>query len=233
MARTRGNHSFSLILPAYNEERTIEKTLRAACGTSVQEIIVIDDGSTDATAEIVMRIQALDQRIVLCRHRRNRGPGAARKTGAKSAIGSVLVFFDCDIENITPCQIQALMNPFETGSVDLVMADFDNFGRVTEYLVRPLLERFVPSLVTIKQPLSGMFAISRDILSLQTMEVGHAVSGILLEAYFKKARIAQVYIGEIHHRKRDDASKAAQASSECSAIVKMLIENGVIQTALR
>lgn len=215
-------------MPALNEERTLSQTLRAARGTSAQEIIVVDDGSTDSTATIVRRHAALDARVTLCCHEKNQGPGAARKTGILNSTSSVLVFFDCDVENITSAQLTALMRPFETGGPDFVMANFDNFGRVTEYLVRPLLASLLPGLAFIGQPLSGMFAARRGVLSLQHMENGHAISRILLHAYFEGAVIQEAHIGQILHRKRADEAKTEQAVTECSTIIRTLIERGVL-----
>jgi glycosyltransferase involved in cell wall biosynthesis len=96
--------SLSVIIPAYNEESGIAQVLdrvlsiRAtlqACGIEGPEVVVVDDGSRDRTAEIVGRY-ARNAGVRLVRHSANRGYGAALKTGFRHATGSLLAFLDAD-----------------------------------------------------------------------------------------------------------------------------------------
>ena len=87
----------SVVVPTYNEEKaigpTIEQILRTMDDTGLAyELIVVDDGSTDRTAEIVMGYE----RVRLVRHHNNRGTGAATKTGIKYARGEIMVMTDAD-----------------------------------------------------------------------------------------------------------------------------------------
>ncbi len=92
----------SVILPTYNEERTIRELLSRVlsvqfppeCGPVEIEVIVVDDGSTDRTAEIV----ALEPRAKLVRHERNRGKGAAIRTALGHVTGDVVLIQDADLE---------------------------------------------------------------------------------------------------------------------------------------
>lgn len=91
----------SLCLPAYNEEACISATLesaRTALGKLCEklEIIVVDDGSRDATAARVEIVSALDPRVRLVRHRQNRGYGAAVRSGLLAATGDLVMFADSD-----------------------------------------------------------------------------------------------------------------------------------------
>jgi len=93
--------SLSVFFPAYNEEAIIEKTVRdandaVAALVDDYEIIVVDDGSADRTAEIVQRIAAGNPRVRLARHARNRGYGAALRTGFASARKDLVFFSDAD-----------------------------------------------------------------------------------------------------------------------------------------
>lgn len=93
--------TLSLCLPAYNEEGNIEDTVRSACAilpSFVQgfEVIVVDDGSTDRTAQIVEKMSESDARIRLVRHEQNGGYGAAVTTGLRAARGDLLMFTDSD-----------------------------------------------------------------------------------------------------------------------------------------
>lgn len=95
--------SLSVVLPAYNEEAAIrpvlERLLEAVpqlerdAGLDAVEILVVDDGSSDRTAEEALRFAP---RVRLCRHPRNRGYGAALKTGFEAATGDLLAFYDAD-----------------------------------------------------------------------------------------------------------------------------------------
>ncbi len=93
----------SLVLPAWNEEETIDQAI-AEAETALQdvvadyEIIVVDDGSADGTAEIVARRAAVDPRVRLVRHPHNRGYGAALRTGFEAARHDLVAFTDADCQ---------------------------------------------------------------------------------------------------------------------------------------
>ncbi len=93
--------SLSIFFPAYNEEGNIVTTIidaRAAAKklTKSYEIIVVDDGSTDRTAEVVLELAKLDSNIELIKHGKNRGYGAAVKTGLKACKNDWIFFTDSD-----------------------------------------------------------------------------------------------------------------------------------------
>ena len=93
--------SLSLVLPAYNEEDNIAYVTREALATLPRftdrfDIIVVDDGSRDRTAEIVADVARQDQRVRLVRHERNRGYGAALVTGFNASSGDYVMFMDAD-----------------------------------------------------------------------------------------------------------------------------------------
>jgi glycosyltransferase involved in cell wall biosynthesis len=90
----------SIIVIAYNEERRIDGCLQAllAQDTSLSyEVVVVDDGSRDATAEVVAQLQERHANVRLIRHDANRGRGAARLTGQQSAHSPLVGFVDADI----------------------------------------------------------------------------------------------------------------------------------------
>ncbi len=93
--------SLSLVLPAYNEEANIEVVVDEAMATlplfaADFEIIVVDDGSRDRTAEIVLEMAEQENRVRLLRHGRNRGYGAALTTGFQASSGDFVMFMDAD-----------------------------------------------------------------------------------------------------------------------------------------
>lgn len=89
----------SVVIPLYNKEQSIERTIRSIQKQTYTnfEIVVVDDGSTDASASIVKSIS--DERIRLV-SQKNAGPGAARNTGVRNATADWIVFLDADDENL-------------------------------------------------------------------------------------------------------------------------------------
>ena len=110
----------SVIIPAYNEFATVEKLLlRVAAVPMKKEVIVVDDGSTDGTRPLLAELEArgLVDRLLL--HGRNRGKGAALRTGFAHAAGDVVVVQDADLE-YDPGAIPALLVPIADGNADAV-----------------------------------------------------------------------------------------------------------------
>ena len=96
-------NSLSIIIPAYNEEALIESSLmhiQSGLESMVNryELIIVDDGSTDATGEIIERLAAKDCRIKIVRHGKNAGKGAALISGFKTAAMDWILFTDADMQ---------------------------------------------------------------------------------------------------------------------------------------
>jgi glycosyltransferase involved in cell wall biosynthesis len=112
--------TLSIVMPAYNEEATIGRAVEELLSTDLpfpNEVIVVDDGSDDATAEIVAEIA--DPRLVLIRHSENQGKGAALMTGAHAATGTHLLPFDADRE-YDPGDVARLAEPVIAGRASVV-----------------------------------------------------------------------------------------------------------------
>ena len=189
----------SLIIPAYNEERTIEKVISTAKKVRhVDDIIVVDDGSNDSTREIAGR---LDVRVIS--HKKNLGKGSAISTGIQHAKGEILVFIDADLTNISPGKITALIHPILNGEADFTKATFTRTrGRVTELTVKPLLRVILPNM-KFSQPLSGQFAAKKEFLDKIKINRKWGVDiQLLLEAFKNKLRIKEVEIGKLIHKKQ-------------------------------
>lgn len=94
----------SILMPAFNEEETIAEIVRKIDSVPLEkkgiskELIIVDDGSTDRTVEIVRRLQKKYCYIRFFRHKRNRGKGGAIKTAIKHASGHVMIVQDADLE---------------------------------------------------------------------------------------------------------------------------------------
>ncbi len=111
----------SVIVPVYNEERTVVTLLKRvlAAGMNLKEIIVIDDGSKDATRDKVAELAAADPRVRLLPQRQNCGKGAALRAGFAAATGDIVVVQDADLE-YDPAELPRLLQPIIDGSADAV-----------------------------------------------------------------------------------------------------------------
>ncbi|HEY6533666.1 MAG TPA: glycosyltransferase family 2 protein [Acidimicrobiales bacterium] len=115
-----GVRSLSVVMPCFNEEASVEACLRAVLSsTYTGEVIVVDDCSTDRSAEIVERLAATDERIVLHRHPVNRGKGAALRTGFGNASRPFVIVQDADLE-YDPAEYEVMLEPLLDGRADVV-----------------------------------------------------------------------------------------------------------------
>ncbi len=109
----------SVVIPVYNEVRTIEKILTLVQAQDmVTEIILVDDGSTDGTRDILKTIETHNRCRVIY-HDRNQGKGAALRTGFAMAAGDVVLVQDADLE-YDPADYQALLGPIFSDLADVV-----------------------------------------------------------------------------------------------------------------
>jgi glycosyltransferase involved in cell wall biosynthesis len=109
----------SVVIPVFNEERTIEQIVERVRAVPLdKELIVVDDCSTDQTRQILARLAGADDVTVL-RHDRNRGKGAALRTGFAAARGEVVLIQDADLE-YDPQDYPKLLEPILDGRADVV-----------------------------------------------------------------------------------------------------------------
>ena len=112
--------ALSVILPVYNEQTTLgEIVSRVAALPIYKEILIVDDGSTDGTSDVVQRLADKYDEVIALRHERNRGKGAALRTGIAAARGDVIVVQDADLE-YDPVDILMLIKPVLARRCDVV-----------------------------------------------------------------------------------------------------------------
>jgi glucosyl-3-phosphoglycerate synthase len=216
LARLKGLRRVSVCLPARNEERTIAAVIEGAVlphlapgGTGlVDELVVVDDGSQDATAATA---RAAGARVLT----RNPGgdKGAAMAAAFEASSGEVVVFLDADVENADARYVPCLIGPLLSERAVLVKAFYERpingepsgGGRVTELLARPLIDLLFPALAEVRQPLAGETAAQRWVFEKVGFAPGYGVEiGLLIDVAreFGADAIAQVDLGVRVHRNR-------------------------------
>ncbi len=119
----------SVVVPAYNEEATIETILRRVLESGyAAEVLVVDDGSTDSTAEIVTKMTERDERVRLISQGRNQGKGAALRRGFAEATAELVIVQDADLE-YDPSEYDVLLEPLLDGRADVVFGSRFLAGR--------------------------------------------------------------------------------------------------------
>ncbi|TLD80816.1 glycosyltransferase family 2 protein [Helicobacter sp. MIT 05-5293] len=122
-------NTLSVIIPCFNEKATIETLLDVVKNVPLpykKEIIIVDDGSSDGTKEILQNLHNThdttdnkDSHIKIIYHTHNQGKGAALRTGITQATGDIVLIQDADLE-YDPSQYPKLLEPFERGVADVV-----------------------------------------------------------------------------------------------------------------
>ncbi|WP_455240892.1 glycosyltransferase [Methanothermobacter tenebrarum] len=212
--------SVSVVIPAYNEEKTVAKVVKAAHSSSyVDEVIVVDDGSFDNTYKEAKRAGAK-----IIRHASNRGKGAALKTGFKHSKGDIVVFLDADLRNITTAKIDKMIKPIIEGRADITKTKFKRrAGRVTELTAKPLLRFFFPE-IKFEQPLSGQFAAKRSVLERMKFEDDYGVDvGIILDADVQGLNVKEVDIGELEH----DMASLSDLNIVATEVVRTIVDRAL------
>lgn len=119
--------NLSVLIPVYNEERTLEQAVGRVCAVPLaKEIILVDDGSTDRSRQILSRLKAENDgnkdslnKLKIFFHEQNQGKGAAIKTALSHVTGDVIIVQDADLE-YDPKDYTALLAPISAGNADVV-----------------------------------------------------------------------------------------------------------------
>ncbi len=226
----------SVVIPARNEERTVGgvvSALRQALmvdAALVDELVVMDSDSTDATAEVAARAGATVHRA------RAVAPGLGGFAGKGEALwksllvttGDLLVFVDADLTDWGPHFVTGLLGPLLAdedvllvkGFYERLFTDRDGStsadgGRVTELVARPLLSLWWPRLAGVVQPLAGEWAARRELMESLSIPVGYGVElAVLLDtvAGHGLGAVAQVDLGQRAHRHQASHDLAVMAA---------------------
>lgn len=253
--KTTFGQSVSVCIPTLNEAETIAAiitTIRDALMDEVplvDEILVIDSGSSDRTREFARAAGAtvLLSSDVAPETGTHRGKGENLWKALHAAKGSILCYLDGDIANIHSGFVTGLLGPLLSDPhIDYVKAYYERpltvgdavhsngGGRVSEILVRPMISLFYPELSGILQPLSGEYAARRSLLESLPFPIGYGVEIAHLIDLARAGmldRIAQTDLEKRIHRNRDHGDLGDTAFAILRVIFKRLQRDGKLTLA--
>lgn len=244
--------TISLCIPTLNEEKTIGKEV-VLFKSELQdryplldEIAVIDSGSTDRTLEVAASFGAdvYSAADILPERGFKRGKGENLWKAVYQLQGDIVVYVDADITNIHPRFVYGLVAPLIfRPEVHYVKSFYDRplalskdirasgGGRVTEILVRPLFSLFFPELTAIIQPLSGEYAVRRQILEKIPFPIGYGVeTSHLIDVYtqYGLEAFAQTDLDRRVHRHQDTRDLGKMAFGILQTFIRRLEAAGMV-----
>ena len=226
LVAAKNGRRVSVVLPALDEEATVGAIVTAILPLTlgpaplVDELVVVDSGSTDRTVEVAAAAGAkvVLRTDVLPELEPVPGKGEVLWRSLAATTGDIICFLDSDLVDFDPGFVPALLGPLLTEpQAELVKGFYrrplrletkeidTGGGRVTELLVRPLLAALRPELAAVVQPLGGEYAATRRLLESVPFAAGYGVEiGLLLDTYAKLGLdgLAQVNLGVRKHRNR-------------------------------
>ncbi|MFI6940592.1 glucosyl-3-phosphoglycerate synthase [Streptomyces sp. NPDC050418] len=232
--KARQGTTVSVVLPALDEEATvgqivtvIRRELMSPAAPLVDELLVIDSGSTDRTAEVAAAAGArvVHRDAILPRIPAVPGKGEVLWRSLLVTSGEIVCFVDADLREFSPDFVSGIVGPLLTEpEVQFVKAMYDRplgdeagqGGRVTELVARPLLNLHWPQLAGFVQPLGGEYAARRSLLEQLPFPVGYGVElGLLVDALHTVGldALAQVDVGVRKHRHQDGRALGRMAAA--------------------
>ncbi|MEU7058970.1 glucosyl-3-phosphoglycerate synthase [Streptomyces sp. NPDC046197] len=240
-AKRASGSSVSVVLPALNEEETVGDIVAVIRHDLmeqvplVDELLVVDSGSTDRTSEVAAAAGArvVHRDDILPRIPAVPGKGEVLWRSLLVTRGDVVCFVDADLREFSSDFVTGIVGPLLTDpGVDLVKAMYDRpltlagesasgaaagqGGRVTELMARPLLNMHWPQLAGFVQPLGGEYAARRSLLEQLPFPVGYGVElGMLVDALHLVGldALAQVDVGVRKHRHQDGQALGRMAAA--------------------
>ncbi|WP_330282707.1 glucosyl-3-phosphoglycerate synthase [Streptomyces sp. NBC_00588] len=232
-AKQRTGQSVSVVLPALDEEETVGDIVAAVRRDLmeqvplVDEIVVVDSGSTDGTSKVAAEAGArvVHRDTILPRIPAVPGKGEVLWRSLLVTSGDIVCFVDADLREFSSGFVSGIVGPLLTDpGIDLVKGMYDRplggaagqGGRVTELMARPLLNMHWPQLAGFVQPLGGEYAARRGLLEQLPFPVGYGVElGMLVDALHLVGLggLAQVDVGVRKHRHQDGQALGRMAAA--------------------
>ncbi|WP_329411237.1 glucosyl-3-phosphoglycerate synthase [Streptomyces sp. NBC_00704] len=251
-AKRATNQSVSVVLPALNEEETVGDIVAVIRhdlmhqAPLVDEIVVVDSGSTDRTSQVAAAAGArvVHRDEILPRIPAAPGKGEVLWRSLLVTTGDIVCFVDADLREFSSDFVTGIVGPLLTDpDVDLVKAMYDRplagasgqGGRVTELMARPLLNMHWPQLAGFVQPLGGEYAARRTLLERLPFPVGYGVElGMLVDALHLVGldALAQVDVGVRKHRHQDGQALGRMAAAIYRTAQLRLARGHLVRPAL-
>lgn len=234
LAAAKQGTQVSVVLPALNEAATvgrivsvIRRELMSGPAPLVDELVVIDSGSTDRTGEVAAAAGArvVHRDDILPRLPAVPGKGEVLWRSLLVTSGDIVCFVDADLKDFSADFVSGIVGPLLTEpDVLFVKAMYDRplgdepgqGGRVTELVARPLLNLHWPLLAGFVQPLGGEYAVRRSLLERLPFPVGYGVElGLLVDALHTVGldALGQVDVGVRRHRHQDGQALGRMAAA--------------------
>ncbi len=235
----KAGRTVSVVIPALDEAATVAGVVgplvrELVPAGLVDEVVVVDGGSSDGTAELAATAGARVLELPMqFQGFEPRGKGGALWWAQQHATGDLIVFLDADVEPSRAHTAVVLLTPLLLDEgVQFVKAAFDrplsvdgllhrgSGGRVTEMLARPLLNAWWPELAGFVQPLAGELAATRDLLAQVPFATGYALEIAMLVDVLRLVGVeamAQADIGERQHRHQSDEALGRMAAEVLAA----------------
>ena len=249
VAAAKGDTRVSVVLPALDEEPTVGEIVKGVLtlGSLVDEVLVIDSGSVDRTAEVARAAGAA------VHHRDDILPAVGSRPGKGEVLwkalavakGDILVYIDADLTDFRPHFVTGLLGPlFADPATLMVKAFYDRplldvsaagGGRVTELAARPLLNAHYPELAGVVQPLAGEYAARRELLEALPFAAGYGVeTGLLIDTFRRSGldAVAQVDLGQRTHGHQDTAALGRMAATIVHTINARVSPRGALWPTL-
>jgi len=242
----------SLCIPTLNEEKTIGKEIVIFKSELMQryplldEIAVIDSDSSDQTRDVASAFgaQVFLSKDILKKYGEKRGKGENLWKAIYQLEGDIIVYIDADIKNIHPRFVYGLVAPLICSpEIHYVKAFYDRplassqgsrpsgGGRVTEILIRPLFSLFFPELTALIQPLSGEYAVRRQVLDKIPFPIGYGVeTSHLIDVYHRWGlqAIAQTDLDRRVHRNQHTRDLGKMAFGILQTFLKRVEALGIL-----
>ncbi|MEU0947312.1 glucosyl-3-phosphoglycerate synthase [Streptomyces canus] len=251
-AKRSTGRTVSVVLPALNEEETVGDIVAVIRHDLMQqvplvdEIVVVDSGSTDRTSEVAAAAGArvVHRDDILPRIPAVPGKGEVLWRSLLVTSGDIVCFIDADLKEFSSDFVAGIVGPLLTDpEVDLVKGMYDRplggaagqGGRVTELMARPLLNMHWPQLAGFVQPLGGEYAARRSLLEQLPFPVGYGVElGMLVDALHLVGlnALAQVDVGVRKHRHQDGQALGRMSAAIYRTAQLRLARGHMIRPAL-
>jgi len=195
--------SIAAIICAFNEEKTIKEVTATACDYFFDEIIVVNDGSTDRTAEILAELSGLP-RLKCITLPENKGKGYAMATGVENSTSEIIVFIDADLSNLNEEHFARLISPIFENEADMVL------GQATETLINYKINPF--------KSFTGQRALLKKEILLILEDVKTSKFGVatLINLYYQshEKRVKYVMLVDLKHPTKFQKTSRNMAISE-------------------